>query len=350
MITHQLRAVPRDGLRHPVFVDMGSEEDLIVSLSFLPGLTNAQMAVVHRWLKGLDSESKLGDMKVSPLAAGEPFVHEHLFHARIGNLRDPRWAVDSLISSLTEAGGQIRDCFFACWERRPDGIMGPRRDPGAPEPFGNITCMREYLDRLWDFAATPPPSEVETDLKGGFMSMDQLILEHRGSPLYFPEVRVGYGVVPADRQAADRRTSEVRRSVVESLTWGWKTVFKAPGRAEARPQPVNRSGDVDQIDRIRCGTRIGYRFSIQCVQLLDRPSPSSCRYREYELMEAMIDTVARLELAPIVTWQRFGTPTALKPIAQPETVEVQLWESGGDHTDHRGLDQPWPIRRPARAG
>lgn len=334
MIAHQPRAVPREGLCNPVFDGMGATEDLIVSMSFLPGLTDEQVRVVHRWLRSLSEPGGLGDPLVSPLAATEPFVHEHLFHARLGNLHDPRGAVQRLIDKLTVAGAQIQDSFYACWEWRPDGIMGPRPDPRAPTPATEISTMTDYLDRLWDPRLAPPNSEVDTDLVGGFVVLDQLVLEHRGSALYFPEARIGYGLAPFTLCPVDRRTSEVRRTVIASLAAGWRTLFKAPGKGHARPQPVSSTGIADQIDKIACGTRVGYLLSIEAVELMDRPSPQACRFREYELMEALLDAVAQLALAPVVTWQRFGIPTVLTPISQPETVEIQLWEVGGEHASH----------------
>jgi hypothetical protein len=326
-----------------VFDRVGATEDLIVSLSFLPGLTDRQIRVVHRWLRAMEASPERADPDVSPFAAVEPFVHEYLFHARIGNLRDPRAAVRALLAELNAAGVRIRDSFYACWEWRPTGVMGPRRDPRAPAEATGITSPREYLDRLWDPRSAPPPSEVEADLKGGFVALDELVLEHRGAPLYLPGFRIGYGTVPFDHAPPDRRTDEVRRVVVDALAEGWRSLFKAPGKGHTRPQPLDADGVVDRVSRITCGTRVGYLFAIESVQLLDRPSPRSCRFREYELMEAVTDAVGRLGLAPVVTWQRFGTPAMMGPIRRPDTVDVQLWEAGGDHTSHRGLDVPWPI-------
>ena len=343
MTAHQPRVVPRDGLANPVFDRAGPAEDLIVSLSFLPGLTDQQIRVVHRWLRATAAAPDRATPDTSPFAAAEPFVHEHLFHARIGNLADPRGAVRALLAELNAAGVRIKDSFYACWEWRSTGVMGPRRDPRSPVDPPVPSTVREYLDRLWDPRAVPPPSEVEADLKGGFVALAELVLEHRGSPLYFPGVRIGYGTAPFDQAPPDRRTEEVRRVLVDALTEGWRTVFKAPGKGHTRPQPLNRDGAVDRISKITCGTRVGYLFAIESVQLLDRPSPRSCRYREYELMEAVIDAVGRLGLAPVVTWQRFGTPTMMGPIRRPDTVDVQIWELGGDHARGQDLDLPWPI-------
>ncbi len=342
MTSRQPRAVPREGLTAPVFDGMGAGDDLIVSLSFSPGLTDRQLHVVYRWLRALAQSADRGDPGKSPFETAEPFVHEHLFHARLGNLHDSRAAVLALIADLTAASARIKDSFFARWRWRPDGVMGPSRDPRAPAEHPDVATVREYLDRLWDPDAVPPASELEVDLRGGFLDRNELVLEHRGTPLFFPDLRIGYGVAPYGLAPADRRTEEVRRVVVEALDAGWRTLFKAPGMAHTRPQPLSHDGGVDQVDRIVCGTRSGYLFSIEAVQLLDRPAPSSCRYREYELMEAVLDAVGRLGLAPVVTWQRYGTPL-MGRIRRPDTVEVQLWEPGGGHADHPGLDVPFRV-------
>ena len=349
MIAQHPRAVPREGLDNPAFDGAGDVEDLIVSLSFLPALTDEQMLLIHRWLRGLATAPGRGDPTVSPLAVAEPFVHEHLFHARVGNLRDPRAEVRSLIGELVANGAQIRDAFYACWEWKSNGIMGPRGDPRAPAEVTGVSSAREYLDRLWDPRSAPPASELDADLKGGFMSMGELVLEHRGAPLFFPGARIGYGIVPFERLQPDRRTEQVRRALVGALDEEWKGLFKAPGRGQLRPQPVNSEGAIDQIEKIACGTRVGYLFSIETVQLLTRPSPQSCRFREYELMEAVLDAVGQLGLASVVMWQRFGTPTMMGPIKQPSMIDMQVWEIGGDHTGHPGLDEGWPPT-PASVG
>jgi hypothetical protein len=343
MNAHQPRMVPRGGLDNPVFDGVGGAEELIVSLSFLPGLTNEQTHRVHQWIRALETAPDLVDPARSPFAAAEPFVHENLFHIRIGNLHDPRRRIRSFVDGLMADGVWIRDSFYACWEWRPDGVMGPRRDPRAPAVATEVATVRDFLDRLWDPTADPPASEIDEDLKGGFMVMDELILEHRGAPLFLPGIRIGYGIVPFDRVPLDKRTEVVRRDLVDALANGWNTLFKAPGKQDLRPQPLNSEGAVDQIEKIRCGTRTGYMFSVETVQLLDRPSPYSCRFREYELMEAVLDTVQNTGLAPVVTWQRYGTPTMMDPIKRPDLLDVQLWEVGGDHTGQPGLDCGWPV-------
>lgn len=300
------------------------------------------MRVVYRWLRAIERSPDRVDPDTSPFDVAEPFVHEQLFHVRVGNLADPRSAVRSLIGELTAAGVRVKDSFFARWQWRPDGVMGPYPDPDAPRGVTGFTNAREYLDQLWDLDAEPPASELESDLKGGFFSQDELILEHRGAPLHFPGFRVAYGTAPFREVPADERTEQVRRTLIESFIDGWRTLYKAPGKGHSRPQPLARDGAIDQVDKIECGTRVGYVFSVEAVELLDRPSPSTCRFREYELIEAILDAVTRLGLAPVVTWQRYGT-VVLAPIKRPDTVVVQLWEVGGDHCGHPGLDESEPF-------
>lgn len=345
MTIYQPRAVPRHGLAEPVFEGLGPAEDLIVSLSFAPSLTDRQMRVMYRWLREMERLGSRRDPTGSPFAATEPFVHDQLFHARIGGTDDPRGAVAELVGDLTAAGARIKDSFFACWEWRADGVMGPRRDPRAPRETVTFDSALDYLDHLWDPSAVPPASELESELKGGFLAEGDLILEHRGTPLFFPGFRVAYGTVPCTRLPTDERTSEVRRTVVEALSEGWRTVFKSPGKRHIRPQPLgNDDSRVDLIERISCGTRVGYMFTIEAVQLLDRPSPTTCRYREYELMEALLTAVSRRSLAPIVNWRRNGTPMLVPPIKRPDTVDIQLWELVGDHRVHPGIaDEPSPL-------
>jgi hypothetical protein len=347
MTIYQPRAVPRDGLAEPVFDGLGPAEDLIVSLSFAPGLTDRQMRVMYRWLRETERSDNRRDPAGSPFVAAEPFVHEHLFHARIGGIDDPRSAVAALVGDLTAAGARIKDSFFACWEWRAEGVMGPRRDPRAVRETVSFDSALDYLEHLWDPRAVPPASELESDLKGGFLSEGDLILEHRGSPLFFPGFRVAYGTVPCARLPWDERTAEVRGTLVEALSEGWRTIFKSPGKRHIRPQPLGSDDSrVDTIERITCGSRVGYMFTIEAVQLLDRPSPTSCRYREYELMEALLTVIGRRSLAPIVNWRRNGTPMLVPPIKRPDTVDIQLWEPRGDHSVHPGIAaEPSPLDR-----
>jgi hypothetical protein len=44
-------------------------------------------------------------------------------------------------------------------------------------------------------------------------------------------------------------------------------------------------------------------------------------------MEAVIAAVEATELAPVINWQRFGTPLLVPPIKQPDSIEIQLWDA-----------------------
>ncbi|MBT8225591.1 MAG: hypothetical protein HKP61_16615 [Dactylosporangium sp.] len=326
MTVMQPRVVPRDGLANPVFDGMGREDDLIVSLTFAPGLTDAQVRLVLVWIREVERSWQPGDPGTSPFAAGEPFVHEQQFHARISGLPDSRRRVRSLIDDLVAGGVRIHDGFFACWRPNASGVLRPRPDPRAPQETSNLADLADYADRLWNPDLAPPPSEVAAELTGGFLVSDELVVEHRGSPLYLPGLRIGYGLLSCDHVPADRRTEEVRAALIAAVKRRWLAVFKAPGREGTRPLPRSQAGGADRIDTIVAGSRRGYSCTIDAAQLLDRPSPTTCRYREYELMEALLDTVDAAGLAPVITWRRFSTPVVLPPLGQPVAIVLQLWE------------------------
>ena len=129
----------------------------------------------------------------------------------------------------------------------------------------------------------------------------------------------------------------MRRELADAIEEAWRDLALPPGPEAERPRARSRDGADDAVERITCGTRVGYAFAIDSAQLLDWPAPDWCRFREPELVEALAGVALRLGLAPVITWQRFGEPL-LGPLRQPQQHVFQLWEPGGDHAGQPGID------------
>jgi hypothetical protein len=245
------------------------------------------------------------------------------------------------MARLGERGVVFKDAWFTRWGMLPHvGVMGPLPDPRMPPTRPGYPNPRAYLDDLWNPEAVMPASEFDRELKGAFMARgDNLVLEVRGMPLFWPGWRIGYGLHPILDLPSDPRAGVVAQALVAHLTARWRDVFKAPGKEHMRPVPRDRDWTEDRVSKVRCGTRVGYTFSIESVQLLDWPAPPVCRFREAELFEAVLTAASELALAPVVTWQRFGKDLMMGPLRKPEEVVIQLWERGGEHGSHPDLDE-----------
>ena len=76
------------------------------------------------------------------------------------------------------------------------------------------------------------------------------------------------------------------------------------------------------LDRIRAGTRVGFSCAFHAADLREFLHNHLFRYREYELMLAVRDTIRALDLEPVVCWRRFSGRYVL-----------QLWERGASQVN-----------------
>lgn len=303
-MTGTVRMVPREGLSNPVFAAMQASDHLIVAISFARPLDATQKAAAQAELDALGA-LPTADPSESVFQVFEPFLGDYQMAFRIGNTAGAARAVWDMTTRLSQHGVQFRDAFFSRWAFQPHlNAMGPVADPRAPMERPGYPNPKMYLDDLWNpQAPMPPASEFPMDLKGAFMAgEDRLVLEIRGTPIHFPGFRIGYGLHPTDFAPPDARAEQVRQALVTALEVGWRDLFKAPGKEHMHPTPRDREGNEAGIEKVVCGTRVGYSFAVESVQLLDWPCPDFCRFREYELFEAALSVVAQLGLAPVITW------------------------------------------------
>jgi hypothetical protein len=317
-----LHTTPRGGLDHPVFAGAGPHDQLLVALAFEPPLTEAELAAVQaeldRWSAAVP-RAEAGE----PAHCDEPFLGERTLRIRVHNLVDPRAALRELVAALG-AIAPLRELHASRWVVLPErDAPAAVLDPAAPEERIHFPSHDDYLRSVFDLSHLPAASEYESQGNGAFQTRTgDIVLEERGVPLHLPPLRIGYGTAKASFAPADARTAAVRDALAASLARAFGDLAAA-----RTPRFSDHAGAVGQLDRLQLGARAGYGFALQSPELVQRLSVQRYRYREPELFEALAEVIRERELAPIVTWQRFGKPFG-KEWRSVELHVFQLWEPG----------------------
>ncbi|MBS2032801.1 MAG: hypothetical protein JST54_33315 [Deltaproteobacteria bacterium] len=310
---------PRGGLEHPVFRGAGPGDQLLAALAFEPKLTDAQLETAQAILDKWSHDAARAEAE-EPCHCDEPFLGERTLRLRVHNLVEPLAALRELVQAL---GGAlpVREGHFSRWRafedrEDPAAVL----DPDAPEERTQFPAHEDYLRAVFDPASMPPASEYESQGKGAFETRTgDIVLEDRGVPLHLPPLRIGYGTARARFTTADARTGLVRDALAEALQPFSELAATRP------PRFFEHTGGFDRVDRLEVAGRVGYGFAFASPELIQRVSVNRFRFREAEIFEALVGVIGRLELAPIVTWQRFGKPFA-KSWRQEEMHVFQLWE------------------------
>jgi hypothetical protein len=185
----------------------------------------------------------------------------------------------------------------------------------------NFGDFPEYWAAFWQGQAA---SEHPFQLKGCELAGGNLRLEERGTPLVVAGLNIGYGCLLDMGESAsepDARSEQVGRLVANAI----EARFRAIPTKPTVPVPMTRSGNPG-VEKLAYDGRTGYAFGLSASALAQPLSKARIRYREPELMEALLEATRAAELEPAVLWQRLGTATPSGPLLVPTDYVVNLWE------------------------
>lgn len=317
----EVHCVPEGGLSHPVFEGCGTDTRTHCIVGFSEVLNGPQSTLLASTLAGWErawspvySMREVGDDHVSLIVTG---------------LADARGALSVLLSTLRGAL-PVNEVILQRWEH-PEGVpvAGPIQDPRTREipMVPAFDTFDDYWDACWSSGPVPVP-ENRHYLKGGMLDSNRkIVLEQRGMPIWFPDVRVCFGALSGNGETyadVDAEGSRVLAALQAALEERFGRTWSRPGIRVSPPMPSIRCGDPG-LELVRYRDRTGYAFAIDCQSLLHWHAPSVCRYREPEALDAIRSVVLKQGLAPMIMWRRFHDPIPGTPMGTPTVVVVNLW-------------------------
>jgi hypothetical protein len=321
--------VPEEGHHSPLFgvVDAGDTVD--ATILFRGTLTEAQLDEAERAVLAWFAGAEWGDRL--PILVDETLTASCLYVAVTG-VRTAQHALGLLVDTLVGMGVPVARAVFA--RMRADGdrdALVRGMDPSAQAQV-EYDDPREWWRACFDPKAAPPLSEDRAELARDNNALLEVgpttYAERRGLPLHVSDIRICYGLAdatfgstgeaaggpPSSGAGTSLRGHEVARVLHEAL----EERFCAGEPGALRPVPYNHLLQTDTpLDRIRAAGRAGYSCAFHAGDLREFLHNHLFRYREYELMLAVRDTVRALDLEPVVCWRRFNGRYVL-----------QLWERG----------------------
>jgi hypothetical protein len=321
---HPLHQTPHGGLGHRVFAGMGPVDQVTAAFAFEPPLTDAQLQQAQAALDHF-SQTALREDADEPCHCDEPFLSPRTLRIRVHNLVEPVLALQQLQDALAGAL-PLRELHLARWapvRGGAEGELGLVVDPAMPEEQSRFPRHDDYLRAVFDLAEPPPASEYASQGNGAYATPSgDIVVEERGMPLHLPPLRLCYGTAQSRFAPSDARCVELAQSLGTVL----QSTF-APLAAGKAPRFFEHGGGFGKVDRLQVAHRQGFGFAVASPELVQRLSATRYRYREHELFEALLALTLSQELAPIVTWQRFGQPFA-KDFRNVQMHVIQLWEPG----------------------
>ena len=300
--------IPIEGTAHPVFQRLKNGEVVDIYLTFDLS-KNTQGSSLSRLLKAPQLASqimkpfqawKAGLTKSAPNATVVHEFKENCLNVALGGMPQPASAVDTLIQAYSAAEIPLQEVLLIPRTvdqdgRRGEALADPRM-PAIEDPPDEAAFWRAVFDTT---RPTPPSEDPDGMLSMAAFSKGTKAFELRAMPLYLTDVRIAYGTPRIDVLDADPRSTQVGQVLREKLTQ------RFVGQV---PEFVNNKGEAHQVIRVGHDKRIGYSFAIrrsaEAMAPLVARYPSSFRFREYELMLALRDTVQSLDLEPVILWLR----------------------------------------------
>ncbi len=319
--------IPREGLDHPAFGEISAGDDLIVRLHYDHPLDDAGFAatdgIISRWDEAVDWDAAGGRPEFKEAADGRI-----LLSLRLGGVAfAPKEPLERLAEMLAEAGVGLQEVFLTRWTVVGDnGVMGPVKAPGAPaEEQFFYENQDVYFDAVFDPDAPPPATENDIDCKGILRNDNGVSIEMRAHRLFDPDVRIAYGIYENYRTVVgDDRTAEIERVLAQELQREFELAWN-PSFQPWTPQASTFAREHGHIDTLVARGRRGYEM-LFFANSLRVHIDSEFRQRETEVMRALSSTIQRLDLAPVVTWMRYGIQQPMMAYKEPFKYFFQLWE------------------------
>lgn len=319
--------VPEDGPENPLFERLDVADTLHLTILFAVPLTDAMLdrveAIAFDWFARAQW-NPLGEAPTQAQLEDETLTPTCL-HLAITNVTAARDAIKSLVGALAKERVGLQQVLL--------GRLGPDKARSTilslMDPASRRQTRYDDPSAWWracfDPSAAPPLSEDHCEL---FIDDNALIegkrttfAEHRNLPLHVPGTRICFGLADFefDPDGDDRRTLDVTNAFRAALDARFRGFWREPFEGTMRPAPYNLKGHRDgTLDRVRKDGRFGYSCLFTARDLREFLHGNVFRYREYELMLALRDTVRAMDLEPVICWKRFS-----------QKYVVQLWERAG---------------------
>jgi tetratricopeptide (TPR) repeat protein len=304
--------VPAEGADHPVFSSLKEGEVLAVWLSWDEPITQDLAQKFGVALQKAAARTAQKDPKAGIRHDADPFSIA-IFLLACSN--DPQAAVRAVLEEIAGVGASPGDSRLA-----PREVVVARVVPSdtggishaVPDPRMDVDADVDHAARWaasFDASRRPPASEPEGGLFISMPSLNGNVPELRLMPLFFPDVRVVYGLPEVTERERPARADDLAGALARALD----------ARFRGLPPGFYGKGDRQQrVDAIASEGRAGYAFALSGLTAdMVVHLPHTFRFREYELFAAIADVVRELSLAPAVHWYR-GEGTWI----------VNLWENG----------------------
>ena len=308
--------VPEEGPSSPLFEIVDAGDTVQATFLFRAALTEPQLDEAERavlaWFAGAEWGGRL------PILVDETLTTSCL-HVAVTGVRTARAALGLLLETLVGMGVPVLRAVFV--RLRGDGdrdALVRGMDPSA-RPQVEYDDPEEWWRACFDPSAPPPLSEDRAELardNNALLEIDRTTFaEQRGLPLHLTQLRICYGLAEARFDPEEgARAADVGRVLQGAIG---ERLCAGDG-AIAPPATYNLRRETGApLDRIRAGSRVGYSCAFHAADLREFLHNHLFRFREYELMLAVRDTVRALDLEPVVCWRRFNGRYVL-----------QLWERG----------------------
>jgi tetratricopeptide (TPR) repeat protein len=304
--------VPEEGIEHPAFAVLEPGQLMSVMMTFVDALDDERFervqAAVGVVLDNVDW-GRLGGPPELVLERDDVSLHVALVKPagkllRRGKPADLRPVVRDVLAAASGASPFAEVMLARLELPGKDGhFLQPVDDP-------RDTGTHDHDDpwaASFDLAAPPPASEPEGGLFMMFPSAAGHVPERRNARLWLQDLRVCYGLPDVDYREPDARCAQVEGAV----TAAFERVFRG-----LPPRFRDRHGADRRVNAIVKDGRRGYGI---CIEGMDprflMHYPSTSRFREYELFQAVREVCGAVGLRPVVHWYREGG-----------TYLVNVWE------------------------
>ncbi len=318
----ETHVVPPGGLTHPVYEGCGRDTRLHCIVGFSQRLQGRQFALLQSVVAGWESA-------FSPTCMLREVAGDHI-SVIVTNVDQPVRALSLLLELLTSSFS-VAEVVSARWEF-PDGhpVAGPVPDPRSRDipMLSTFDTFEDFWAAAWSESGPFPTPDNGQYLKGAFVTRERkVVLEQRGMPTWYSDVRVCFGALSGNGEEylpVDDAGQRVWVALRDALERRFNRVWRAEGVQRSVPLPTVRSG-ANGIELVRYQGRTGYAFAIDSQALLQWHAPSTCRYREAEVLDALREVILAQGLAPVLMWRRFQDAIPGMQLGTPSVLVVNLW-------------------------
>lgn len=290
--------IPEEGTDHHLFEEISLDEVFSIYFTYRDEvdeelLTDLQ-EMVEEFYKRTDWKS-IGAVEDELIF--HPISFYNGFEIHIKGIANPREAITDLIESTKSVSDDLIQILLLRreWDEENEVPGVSVEDDELPE-FSYPDSWEEFWKNSFDERKPIPYPEDVEGMYSYMVGQDgDYISELRGSVIYFPDLRISYGLVDIDYlpyDDASERASEILQEKLAKYFYG------------EVPAVFNREPEMDgPLDRIEHDGRTGFAFAVKRDNMVEYYG-YGYRYKEYELFLALREVIEELGLTPVIHWDR----------------------------------------------